>query len=68
MLEEIDRKTKAAGLYYPFIFLNDAGPGENPFATYDKGKSLSRMRSVRQQYDPQAVFQKLMPGGFKFGI
>ncbi len=68
MLQAIDQKAKAAGLYYPFVFLNDAGPGENPFVTYGGGKSLSRLRQIRQKYDPTQVFQRLMPGGFKLGI
>jgi len=68
ILETIDQRSKAAGLYYPFVFLNDAGPGESPFVTYGKGKSLSTLRHIRQQYDPTAVFQRLMPGGFKLGV
>ena len=68
MLETIDQRSKAAGLYYPFIFLNDAGPGKSPFVTYGKGKSLLTLRRIRKQYDPAEVFQRLLPGGFKLGV
>ncbi|KAM7212310.1 hypothetical protein V8F06_012309 [Rhypophila decipiens] len=65
--EALDRKAKAKGLYYPFIYLNNAGPGQDPFKLYGQGKSLPKMQAVRDLYDPTGVFQELMPGGFKVG-
>jgi len=65
MMQQIQSKAKAAGLDYPFLFLNDAGPGEDPFVTYG---NLTRLRQVRRTYDAGEVFQRLMPGGFKTGV
>lgn len=62
MLEVLDRKSKARGLYYPFAFLNDAGLGQNPYAFYGKGKSLKKMKQISKRYDPTGVFQKLETG------
>ena len=68
MLSQLDQASKNAGLYYPFVYINDSGSGENPFALYGKGKSLAKMRAIRQKYDPTGVFQYLQPGGFKLGM
>ena len=49
----IDTKSKAAGLFYPFIYLNDAGGTggyENVFQYYGGGKSLPKMRKIAQKY------------------
>lgn len=67
-LAKLEQKSKAAGLYYPFVYLNDAGSGENPFSVYGNGKSLPNLRAIRQKYDPTGVFQYLQPGGFKVGL
>ncbi|KAI1208441.1 uncharacterized protein F4807DRAFT_431346 [Annulohypoxylon truncatum] len=66
-LRALDTATKAANIYYPFLFLNDAGAGEQVFPLYGKGNSLTRMKSIRGTYDPSGIFQDLMPGGFKLG-
>ncbi|KAI0407189.1 hypothetical protein F4802DRAFT_612274 [Xylaria palmicola] len=63
----IEKKAKKKGLSYPFIYLNDAGGDQKPFQLYGQGKSINRMRKIREAYDPKAVFQKLLPGGFKLG-
>ena len=64
-LAAVDNSSRAEGLFYPFLYLGDAAAGENPFATYGKGQSLNKMRAIRQQYDPDAGFQRLQPGDFK---
>ncbi|KAF7946730.1 hypothetical protein EAE96_009715 [Botrytis aclada] len=66
-IAEIEEQTKAKGLYYPFKWLNDAGLGENPISSYGYGASLSRLRAISKKYDPNGVFQKLVPG-FKLGF
>ena len=63
-----DKATKAAGIYYPFIYLNDAAKGQTPFPFYGKGKSLPKMKAIAKKYDPSGVFQLLDAGGFKLGI
>ena len=65
LVESIDSASKAAGLYYPYIFLNDAGIGQSPFPLYGDGESLPRMKVVAQKYDPDGVFQHLASGAFK---
>ena len=62
VLGTLDQNSKAADLYYPFVYINDAGMGENPFLLYVNGTSLPTMRAIRQKYDPTGMFQYLQPG------
>ena len=63
----LNKKAKAAGLYYPFIYINDASPGQNPYPLYGKGRSLPKLRQIRQKYDPSGLFQNYGASGFKIG-
>jgi hypothetical protein len=67
VIELLKQKATPLGLYFPFIYLNDAQEGVNPFPLYGNGKSLPKMLNIRRKYDKDAVFQGLMPGGFKLG-
>jgi hypothetical protein len=67
VIELLKKKATALGLYFPFIYLNDAQEGANPFPLYGNGKSLQKLLTTRRKYDKDAVFQDLMPGGFKLG-
>ncbi|MCJ1361817.1 hypothetical protein MMC16_000917 [Acarospora aff. strigata] len=58
---------KAKGLLTEYIYLNDAGPEQLPFEGYGAG-NLQRLRQISKKYDPEAIFQRLLPGGFKLGI
>ncbi|KAI5356987.1 Putative FAD-binding domain, PCMH-type, FAD-binding, type PCMH, subdomain 2 [Septoria linicola] len=49
---------------YPFEYLNYAAPFQEPFASYGS-KSLRFLKDVSKRYDPEQVFQRLVPGGFK---
>ncbi|KAF1847366.1 FAD-binding domain-containing protein [Cucurbitaria berberidis CBS 394.84] len=65
-LDTLVKKSKAKGLYYPVVYINDASLSEKPFKTFGKdGSSLKRLKQIRNRYDSQPVFQKLLPGGFK---
>ncbi|KAK2753900.1 hypothetical protein FQN54_007259 [Arachnomyces sp. PD_36] len=63
-IAELTKRAKAEDLFYPFIFLNDAGPSQDPFATYGGGKSLPKLQAVSEAYDPEGIFQTYS-GGFK---
>jgi hypothetical protein len=49
--DRLEARAKELGVFYDFIYLNDAAEGQNPYATYGKGKSLLRMQSVQRAYD-----------------
>lgn len=62
----LEAKSKQQGLYYPYIYLNDAGGfQQNTLSLYGKGKSLPKMKQIAEKYDPQGVFQRLLHGAFK---
>jgi hypothetical protein len=48
----------------PFLYMNFAGPSQKPLCSYGEA-SLRFMREVSTKYDPEQVFQRLVPGGFK---
>lgn len=64
----IEKKTKAAGVYYPFVYMNDAVREQKVFEHYGKGKSLPRMKQISKAYDAEGVFQRLEASGFKLGL
>lgn len=47
-----------------FVYLNYADPSQAPLASYGK-ENIKFMKEVAAEYDPQEVFQKLCPGGYK---
>ncbi|KAH8671375.1 FAD binding domain-containing protein [Xylariales sp. PMI_506] len=59
--------TKAAGLYNPFLYMGDAAGFEDVFAGYGT-ENQQKLLDISRKYDPDRVFQKLLPGGFKIGV
>lgn len=72
MMEDARRKfidvseavAKKHGTYSPFLYINFAAPSQEPLCGYG-AESVAFLRKTAQKYDPQGIFQKLMPGGFK---
>lgn len=48
----------------PWIYLNYADRGQKVLESYGAA-NVQRMRRVAAKYDPEQVFQRLCPGGFK---
>ncbi|KAI1267665.1 hypothetical protein F5Y18DRAFT_308021 [Xylariaceae sp. FL1019] len=67
MIDELDDRAKKAGLYYDFVYLNDAAPTQTRdiFQKFSNGTALPKLRNVAERYDPDQIFQTLAPGGFK---
>ena len=67
-MEEIIAKQggmlKEKGLYSPYQYLNYADISQDPIAGYGEAVR-ERLQVVSREYDPQGVFQKQVPGGFK---
>lgn len=64
----IEQKAKAAGVYYPFVYVNDAVWEQTVFEHYGGGKSLPKMKQISKRYDPESFFQKYEASGFKLGL
>lgn len=65
LVNSIDSASKAAGLYYRYVFFNDGGKGQSPFPTYGQGRRLPVMQAIAKRYDPRGLFQRLASGAFK---
>ncbi|KAI3316840.1 FAD-binding domain-containing protein [Xylariaceae sp. AK1471] len=61
-----DTATKAGGLHR-FKYLNYADPNQDVLRSYGD-ENLAFLRTTSRKYDPQGVFQKKVPGGFKLGL
>ena len=57
---------KRRGLYVDFIYMNYASAHQDVLKGYGK-ENYDRLKAISVKYDPNGVFQKLMPGYFKFG-
>jgi hypothetical protein len=64
MIEQIETASRATGDYVEYIFMNDAGSDQEVIRHYGE-ESVKRLEKVRRDYDPDAVFQRLVSGGFK---
>jgi hypothetical protein len=64
VLERIVGEAKKMGLHHPYIYQNYAGAGQDVFAGYGLENRL-RLMEIQKKYDPEGVFTRLQPGGFK---
>ncbi len=64
LIEDIDRNTKAAGLFHRFKYLNYAASFQDPISSYGPVSKV-QLQAVSKEYDPKGFFQTSVPGGFK---
>ena len=62
----ITNATQEAGLWDPFTYMGDATYFQDIYEGYG-AENKQRLLDVSRQYDPERVFQKLLPGGYKIG-
>ena len=62
--DEVDRVSKAAGLFNRFKYLNYAASWQKPIDGYGR-KNKDNLQAVSRKYDPKGWFQTGVPGGFK---
>lgn len=60
----INNATIKAGLYDPFNYMGDSAGFQRIFEGYGE-ENHAKLQEVAKKYDPEGVFQRLMPGGFK---
>jgi len=63
-LKQFRQAASEKGLLHRYIFTNYAYQTEDVLAGYGE-ESLERMKEVSKKYDPEGIFQKAVPGGFK---
>lgn len=67
MIEQIEDAAKEDGSYLEYIFMNDASYDQDVIGHYGK-ENVARLQEVQKMYDPDLVFRKLVPGGFKVPV
>lgn len=63
-VNDIKAKSVATGTSNPYIYLNYAGEFQDPLGGYGKA-NVAKLAALSKKYDPNGVFQKLVPGGWK---
>jgi hypothetical protein len=63
-IAELDEFAKSVDADNPWIYLDYAFKTQNPLASYGE-ENLQKMNEVAKKYDPEGVFQTMVPGGFK---
>ena len=64
LVAEFRRLAGEKGLLHRYVFTNYAYQRDNVMAGYGE-RSLARLRAASQKYDPEGMFQRGVPGGFK---
>ncbi|CAG8898819.1 unnamed protein product [Penicillium egyptiacum] len=65
--DRIERASVKSGNYVDYVFVNDASWDQDVIKHYGPC-NVARLKRVREAYDPSAVFQRLVPGGFKLDV
>lgn len=64
ILEAIQGMASERKTALEFVYINYAATFQDPIASYGK-ENKRRLQEVSRKYDPQGLFQKAVPGGFK---
>ena len=62
LIADVDAAAQKEGLQTGYVYLNYAHSGQKVFGD---GERLRRLRDVSKRYDPDGIFQRCVPGGFK---
>lgn len=63
-MEKVTELTQRQGKSNEWIYLNYALQNQDPLGSYGKA-NLDKITAAAKKYDPNGVFQKLVPGGYK---
>lgn len=64
MFKQAEEKAKEMGVYARQLYLNYAAQWQDPIAGYGE-EERQFLRKVSRRWDPEGVFQRAVPGGFK---
>lgn len=64
LFEDAVAKAKSTGVWNEFIYLNYAASWQKLITSYGQANK-NFLQSVGKKYDPNSMFQKAVPGGFK---
>jgi hypothetical protein len=64
LVDRIRAYAVSIGADNPYLYLDYADITQDPLASYG-AENVKKMKAAAKKYDPQGVFQNLVPGGFK---
>ncbi|KAL4959295.1 FAD-binding oxidoreductase [Aspergillus stella-maris] len=64
MVAELESYAKQTGTDNQLVYLNYAGFAQDPLGSYPE-VSVRHMKDIAERYDPEGLFQRRLPGGFK---
>lgn len=64
LFAQITAAAARRGVGRPYIYLNYAAPWQDPIGSYG-ARNKAALQAASKKYDPEALFQKGVPGGFK---
>lgn len=67
LFAQADAYASSKGALNSYIYLNYAYKTQRPIDGYGAASVLN-LKAVSYKYDPEQVFQKLVPGGFKLPL
>lgn len=62
--KEISEYAKSIAADNPWLYLNYADTAQNPLEGHGE-VNVNKIRAASKKYDPNGVFQYMVPGGFK---
>lgn len=67
VLDTIDKDAEDRGTAVPFKYMNYAHDFQDPINSYGE-ENKAKLQEVSKKYDPEGLFQKGVPGGFKLFV
>lgn len=64
LIGRIRAYAESIGTDNPYLYLDYADVTQDPLQGYGV-ENIEKMKAAARKYDPQGVFQSLVPGGFK---
>jgi len=64
-LKWIEDIAEERGILRPFMYMNYIDSSQPVYESSLAPEDLSKMKEIQATYDPDLVFQKLVPGGYK---
>ena len=66
-MHKANEAARDMGLLHEFVYLNYANQVQDPISIYGR-ENVASLRAAGRMYDPQGVFQRQVPGGFKLPV
>lgn len=64
LIDDVEVRARSLGVYDPYLYLGYGAPWQDVIQSYG-AESVAELRALRARVDPDEVFTKKVPGGFK---